>query len=91
MILARIDGNAVATVAHPSLKGLRLLICQPIDSEGNEVGEPSIAFDEQGAGLHSKVFFTTDGSAARDACGDEHSPLRNMVAGVVDDVKGGPA
>lgn len=85
MILSRIDGSAVATVAHPSLKGLRLLICQPIDAQGNDAGDPTIAFDEQGAGLHSRVFFTTDGSAARQAAGDEHSPLRNMVAGVVDD------
>lgn len=89
MILSRIDGNAVATVAHPSLRGLRLLICQPIDEHGREAGEPVVAFDEMGAGLHSKVFFTTDGSAAREVAGDEHSPLRNMIAGVVDE--GGPA
>lgn len=89
MILSRIDGNAVATVAHPSFHGLRLLICQPIDAEGKEAGEPCLAFDELGAGLHSRVFYTTDGSAAREACGDEHSPLRNMIAAVVDEPKGG--
>lgn len=87
MISARIDGNAVATIAHPSLKGLRLLICQPVDESGNESGEPVIAFDEMGAGLHSNVIFTTDGSAAREAAGDSHSPLRNMIAGIIDDPK----
>ncbi|WOO41569.1 EutN/CcmL family microcompartment protein [Rubellicoccus peritrichatus] len=85
MISARIDGNAVATIAHPSLKGLRLLICQPVDESGNDSGEPVIAFDEMGAGLHSKVFYTTDGSAAREHAGDAHSPLRNMIAGIIDE------
>lgn len=85
MTTARIDGNVVATVAHPSLRGKRLLICQPVDENGRDSGGPVVAFDEMGAGLHSRVMFTTDGSAARECAGDEHSPLRNMVLGVIDE------
>lgn len=85
METARIDGSVVASVAHPSLRGRRLLICQPIDENGQDYGSPVVAFDELGAGLHSKVLFTSDGSAAREACGDARSPLRNMVLGVVDE------
>lgn len=86
MNLARIDGNAVATVAHPSLRGLSLLICQPIDEQGRDCGDPVVAFDQQGAGIGDRVFYTTDGSAAREVAGDEHSPLRNMIVGIVDEI-----
>ena len=40
--------------------------------------------DEQGAGIGDRVFYTTDGSSAREHVGDEHSPLRNMVMGIID-------
>ncbi|MGE5072788.1 MAG: EutN/CcmL family microcompartment protein, partial [Anaerolineae bacterium] len=36
MLLARVEGNVVATRKHPSFEGRRLLICQPI----NALGEP---------------------------------------------------
>ncbi len=84
MILARIDGSAVATVAHPTLKGWRMVICQPIDEKGNDQGEPVLAIDPVGSGLHSKVVFTTDGKATRELVGVEKTPLRNMVIAVVD-------
>lgn len=85
MILARIDGNAVATIAHPTLKGWRMVICQPIDGEGREQGDPVLAIDPIGSGLHSKVIMSSDGKAARELVGVERTPLRNMVIAVVDD------
>jgi ethanolamine utilization protein EutN len=86
MNLARVDGNVVAAVAHPSLRGLSLLICQPIDEHGREMGDPVVAFDQHGAGIGDRVFYTTDGQAARSVTNDDESPLRNMILGIVDDV-----
>ncbi len=88
MQLARVDGNIVAAVNHPSMNGWRVLICQPIDDAGRETGGPILAIDTLGAGLHSKVIFTTDGSFTRSAVEDAHSPLRNMVMSIVDEPAG---
>ena len=85
MLLARIEGNVVATRKHPSLQGWRLLVCQPISVTGNAEGAPQVAIDALGAGMHQRVLISSDGSAARNAVGDEKSPVRWMVVGLVDE------
>ena len=86
MLLARVEGNVTATRKHPSLLGRRLVICQPINQTGEPDGVPQVAIDAQGAGMHQRVVISSDGSAARNAVGDEKSPVRWIVIGVVDDV-----
>ena len=88
MLLARIEGNVVATRKHPSLRGWRLLVCQPISVTGNAEGAPQVAIDALGAGMHQRVLISSDGSAARNVVGDEKSPVRWMVVGLVDEKEG---
>lgn len=90
MILARIEGNVVSTVKHPSLQRWRLLICQPIDAGGDPCAVPVVAIDPHGASLHQRVLVSTDGSAARAAVGDPKSPVRNMIVGLVDELASSP-
>lgn len=85
MLLARIEGNVVATRKHPSFEGWRLVICQPISQQGTPEGVPQVAIDAHGAGMHQRVIISSDGSAARKAVGDEKSPVRWMVVGIVDE------
>jgi ethanolamine utilization protein EutN len=85
MLLARIEGNVVATRKHPSFEGWRLVICQPINQQGTPEGVPQVAIDAHGAGMHQRVVISSDGSAARKAVGDEKSPVRWMVVGIVDE------
>lgn len=84
MILARVDGVIVTTVCHPSMHGARTIICQPLDSDGNEEGPPILAVDPFAAGQHQRVLISTDGSHTRAYVKDEKSPLRNLVMGVLD-------
>jgi len=84
MILARIDGFVTATVAHRSLKKQKVVLCTPIDEAGNSTGSPFAALDPMGAGQHSKVFISTDGSFTQKRLGDYNSPLRNEVTGIID-------
>ena len=84
MILAQVVGHAVSSHAHPSLKGCKLLLCQPLDAERRVSGEPMVAIDLFGAGLHSDVFVSTDGLGARHIVHDDASPIRNFIQGVVD-------
>jgi microcompartment protein CcmK/EutM len=87
MFLARVEGNVVATRKHPSFEGCRLVICQPINGAGTPEGVPQVAIDAQGAGMHQRVIISSDGMAARKAVGDENSPARWMVIGIVDEME----
>jgi microcompartment protein CcmK/EutM len=89
MLLARVEGNVVATRKHRSLEGWRLVICQPIDYAGQPEGSPQVAIDGYGAGMHQQVILSSDGSAARAAVKDPKSPARWMVIGVVDEKEPG--
>jgi ethanolamine utilization protein EutN len=84
MILAQVVGHAVSGHCHSSLKGCKMLLCQPLDAEHGLSGAPMVAIDLFGAGLHSKVFVSTDGLGARHIVHDDHSPIRNFIQGVID-------
>ncbi len=85
MYLARVEGNVVATRKHPSLTGWRLVICQPVSQTGEAEGPPQVAIDPHGAALHQRVIISSDGGAARKAVGDERSPVRWLITGIVDE------
>jgi len=87
MLLARVEGNVVATRKHPSLEGWTLLICQPVSAAGEPDGAPQVAIDAHGAGLHQRVVISSDGAAARVTVGDPKSPARWMVIGIVDEAE----
>lgn len=84
MNYARIDGTVVTSSCHPSMIGHRTVICQPLDAEGRDEGVPVLAIDPFGAGLHEHVILSTDGSATRERVRDPHTPLRNLIIGIVD-------
>jgi microcompartment protein CcmK/EutM len=85
MFLARVEGNVVATRKHASLDGWRLIICQPISNAGKPEGAPQVAIDPYGAGMHQRVIISSDGAASRKTVGDDKSPVRWMIVGIVDE------
>jgi len=84
MQLARVVGQAVSTVKHPSLTGWKLLLVQPLGPNDWEDGEPLLAIDNLGAGFAHLVLVSNDGAGARQLVGAKNSPVRWMVLGVVD-------
>jgi ethanolamine utilization protein EutN len=91
MLLARVEGNVVATRKHSSFTGWRMVICQPISGSGDPEGPPQIALDAHGAGMHQRVVISSDGAMARKAVGDSKSPARWMIIGIVDEQESGEA
>lgn len=85
MLMCRVEGSAVSTIRHPSLKGWRLLICQPIDDDGSDNGLPVLCLDCLGAGRHQRVIASSDGKSVREKIGDPHSPARYMTIAIVDE------
>ncbi len=85
MLLARVEGNIVTTVCHPSLKGWCLLLCQPVTDSGELQGDPIVAVDTHGAGHGQLVALTSDGLNTRNVVSDDRSPLRYTVQAIVDE------
>ncbi len=85
MLLCRVEGSAVSTIHHPSLKGWRQLLCQPVNENGEAISDPILVADILGAGMHQLVMVTSDGKTLRERVGDNHSPMRYMTIGIVDD------
>lgn len=79
MNLARVIGRATSTVKHSSLNGWRLLVVQPLDSQGGPDGEPLLAIDALGARLGAQVVITSDGKAVGEAMNSRTTPVRWMV------------
>lgn len=82
MYLAKVIGNATSTIKHRSLSGWRMLIVAPVQAERLD---PLLAIDSLGAGVGDMVVITNDGRGARELVGDEQSPARWTVLGIVDD------
>ena len=86
MILARVTGTVVSTQKNEELEGNRLLVIQPIDHHGKQVGSSLVALDVVDAGEGDRVLVIDEGGSARIVLGNDQCPLRNVVIGVVDDV-----
>jgi len=84
MLLAMVEGSAVATIKHRSMTGWKLLLVQPLDMEGRCDGDPLLAIDMLGASTGMKVVISNDGKGAREMVGDNTSPVRWSVIGIVD-------
>ena len=84
MQLATVKGRATSTVRHPSLAGVKLLICQPLGGDRQPAGDPVLAVDRLGAGRGDEVVLTSDGLGLRELLGDNTSPARWWTLGIVD-------
>ncbi len=84
MLVGIVEGRAISTVKHRSLAGWKLLVVQPLDLAARPTGDPILAIDMIGAGRGMKVVISNDGRGAREMVGDDNSPVRWTVVGVVD-------
>jgi len=87
MNLGRVIGNVVATRKDERLAGKRLLILQPLHSDGSLAGEPIIAVDSVGAGANETVLWVS-GKEAAVPFGQE-LPVDACVVGIVDEADAG--
>jgi len=57
MQIARVIGDVVTTIKDANLSGIKLLVLQPLDPDGNSTGRTLVAVDAVGAGVGETVFF----------------------------------
>ncbi|RCX18007.1 ethanolamine utilization protein EutN [Anaerobacterium chartisolvens] len=87
MILARVVGNIVATQKNVNLLGGKLMLLQPIDTEGKNAGDEFIAIDGVGSGVGDMVLCIAEGGSARQVYGNAKAPIDTVIAGIVDVVE----
>ncbi|GIW79719.1 MAG: ethanolamine utilization protein EutN [Gemmatales bacterium] len=86
MQLAIVVGHAVSTAKHISLVGWKLMLVQPLTSDGQGDGDPVLAIDRLGAGIGDRVIISNDGAGARELVGARNSPVRWLILGLCEDV-----
>ena len=83
MILAKVLGTVVSTQKEPSLEGLRFMVVQPIDVEGQPTGSNIVAVDAIGSGPGEIVLYCT-GSSARQTAVTNNKPCDAVIMAIVD-------
>jgi ethanolamine utilization protein EutN len=91
MMLGRVTGNVVASQKYRDYDATKLLIVQPVDLDGTDLGEEVLAVDGVDAGPGDTVLLVQDGYAASMAAGKAMAAIDIAVIGVVDEVKFFPA
>ncbi|NJL37535.1 MAG: EutN/CcmL family microcompartment protein [Leptolyngbyaceae cyanobacterium SL_5_9] len=85
MQIAKVCGTVVSTQKEPSLRGVKFLLLQFLNEEGQLLPEYEVAADSVGAGVDEWVLVSR-GSAARQIPGGETRPLDALVVGIIDTV-----
>jgi ethanolamine utilization protein EutN len=89
--LCRVTGNVVATVKHPTYRGHKLMVVQPLDETGADTGTTFLAVDLAQSGPGDTVLVMQEGNGVRQILAkgqkDAKLPIRSVIIGVVDAVE----
>lgn len=85
MQLGIVIGHATATIKHPSFEGWRLVVAQPLNVRREPEADPVVAIDKFNSASGQTIILNSDGRGAREYIGNEHSPVRYFVVGIVDE------
>ena len=83
MQMGRVIGDVVATYKDPAFEGTRLMLVQPINADGTDVGRALVAVDSVGAGVGETVFFVR-GREASFPFHPAEPPTDAGIVGIVD-------
>ena len=85
MIIARVIGTVVSTQKNERYANARIMLCQPITPEGEEVGTTLLALDSVDAGVGDTVLIVQEGwSASVVATGRPGADIDSAIVGVID-------
>ncbi len=85
MELARVIGRLVATQKHPDLRGVKLLIIQPLNHRLEPQGLPEVAVDGIQAGPGDLVYWSGGREGAL-MLSESYVPVDAGIVGIVDQV-----
>ena len=86
MFIARVIGEVVSTIKHPTLKGKKLLVVQKLTERGEPTGDSQLAVDSVSAGEGDAVLVLDEGSSAGLVTNLDDPPIRTVIVGVIDSI-----
>lgn len=85
MYMARVMGSVVATQKDRSLVGRKLMIVQPVDSEGKPTRSEEVAADTVGAGIGEYVLLVRGAGARRATVSQVQNDVNDCsIVGIID-------
>ncbi len=85
MQIAKVRGTVVSTCKLPAMRGIKLLLLQFIDEQGQVLPKYEVAGDSVGAGVDEWVLVSRR-AIAPDPGGNEQRPIDAIVVGIIDTV-----
>jgi len=86
MKFGRVIGNVVSTIKNEKLAGIRLAIVEPLDPDGNVIGNNEIVGDFLGAAVGNLIIWIEDGDTISGVMGIKNIPLRGSIVGIIDKI-----
>jgi len=85
LILAKVVGNVVATKKNRRYESARVMLCQQITPEGEEMSQTLLALDSVDSGVGDTVLIVQEGWGASTAATKEAgAAIDSAIVGVVD-------
>lgn len=85
MYMAKVVGSVVSTQKDPSLIGRKLMIVQPINSDGAAVRHEEVAADTVGAGIGEYVLLVRGAGARRASKNEVENDVNDCsIVGIID-------
>ena len=81
--MAKVIGTVVASRKDAGLDGAKLLLIQPLGTDGQKAGKPLVAVDSVGCGIGEQVFYVKGREAAVPFVPAE-VPTDAAIVGIVD-------
>ena len=85
MLLGKVIGSVWATRKYESIKGYKIMLVQPLNSDEEALGDQIIALDTVGAGPGEIIFYITASEAVIPLDVDM-APVDASIVGIVDTI-----
>jgi len=86
MLFGRVRGTAICTIKYPDLKGMKLLVVQPLDKHLKPVGAIQVAVDVVEAGPGDLCVMVRSREAALALREHKFVPVDLALVGIVDEL-----
>ena len=87
MLFGKVRGTAISTQKYPDLKGMKLLVVEPLDKHLKPIGELQVAVDVVEAGPGDLCVMVRSREAALALREHKFVPVDLALVGIVDDLE----
>lgn len=91
MLLGKVIGTLVACEIYAGLRGVPMLVVQPLTKTGDPKGEPIVCADSTGMAGPGELVYYEGGREAAMALRETFVPVDHAIIGIVDEVNVGQA